>query len=145
MSAELVALFAAVVALGIGVPQILALRQQNRIAAFDRRFDAFLQVQEALQRACVSTTKPDIDDIFALNRAVQRCWFLFPKEISARLQATRQNIVTMRGLHSEIWDEAGYSRGASNETLSRFHKAQGDAVAEWEDTFRPHMNLDFWS
>ena len=145
---ESVALLAAIIALVIGAPQVLALRQQNRISAFDRRFDAFLQVQEALQRACVSTDKPEFEDIYALNRALQKCWFLFPRRLSERLDATRKNILEMRALHFEIWDELGNAKGASNETLGQFHRAQRAAVAEWESllkTFRPHMNLDFWS
>jgi hypothetical protein len=152
MNQELAALstagVAAIVALGIGVPQVLTLRQQNRIAAFDKRFAAFLEVQAALQRACVETQKPEIESIMALSGAIQKCWFIFPKKLSVRLRKAQHQIIEMRGLYSEIWDETGSPLGASNETLQKFHAAQLAAATEWEDlrdTFRPHMNLDFWS
>ena len=147
-AAMLTAMVAAAIAFLVGGLQVAALSQQNKIAAFDKRFAAFLRTQEALQRACVETQKPSIEDIFALNPALQECWFLFPKHLANRLYGIRRDILKMRALHADIWDDLGTPLGACNETLNEFHKAQLAAVAEWEslrETFHPHMNLDFWA
>lgn len=140
------AFIAAGAAIWIGWLQMRALQQQNRIAAFDRRFEAFLQVQQAIEKAFVGGKPVAMEDIVELNRALRVCWFIFPKSLSGRLSKIREELVKLRSLRTQMWDDAGYPRdGVSQAELNQYYAAQQFIISEWEvlkETFHPFMSFN---
>lgn len=143
-AAALVAATAAAGAIWVGHLQVRALRQQNRIAIFDRRHAVFVRARRHLELT-IQRAKPSIDDIMEFNRILQEARFIFPKNVSDKIIALKTTVLSLRSLHSQIWDDAGDPLNASSDLIDAFYRTLESIANEWEglyEVFGPHMQLD---
>jgi len=136
------AFIAAATALWIGWLQTRALREQNRIAAFERRLTSFKDAQIALG-SIMRNGDADTEALAGMRRAVQASWFLFPANVTAHLEVLYERMVD---LHTSAMMMRDAPHGPDYQShVALKHASLKVLMAELPklpDFFRPHLHLD---
>jgi hypothetical protein len=138
----LAAFVAAAAAIWVGWLQHRALREQNRIGAFERRLAVFKDAQIALS-SVFHHGDADVGAISSMTKAVQASWFLFPRTISDRLTKMRDQMVDLSTAaeivrHASPGPDHALNVKLKHETL----KALNVDLTSLADLFRPYISLE---
>ncbi|MEQ1708166.1 MAG: hypothetical protein ABL864_07535 [Terricaulis sp.] len=126
------ALVTAGVTLCLGILQLARMREQNRIALFERRLACFRLAQGALSRV-FQEGKADGEALAKMLDAVQTSWFIFPRPLSDRLEKTYNQMVDTLGRSKPSQEDITLQYGALSEVLGELTKLR--------DLFEPFMHV----
>jgi hypothetical protein len=138
----LAAFIAATAALWIGWLQSRALREQNRIAAFERRLAVFKDAQIALG-SVMRDGDADNEALSGMIRAVQASWFLFPAGVTSHLEALYDQMVDLST--SAMMVRSGAQDPDRERHIALKHASLRGLVRELPklpDFFRPYLHLE---
>lgn len=135
------AFVAAASALWVGWLNWRALREQNRISAFEKRLAVFKDAQIALG-SVLRYADADADAISSITKAVQASWFLFPRALSDRLTVMRNQMIDLNTAVEMMRQTPPSPDHAEHVKLK--HKNLKALIAELEglaELFKPHVSL----
>jgi hypothetical protein len=138
----LAALIASAAALWIGSLQVARIREQNRIAMFEKRLACFRKAQEALSLV-MRDGKASGEACAIMVEALQASWFIFPRDLSDRLKKVYRRMLDIN-LHQARRENPSPGKSRNDHITEEF-SALNEVVSELEslrDIFEPHMHVN---